>query len=192
MNHTRQLGMTLIELLVSIAILAILSTLSFRAVTQAIKSQEQLEASNALWQALARAFVRVETDIEQLGVRQVIPETPDGLPSLRSERDSTGKTQIIFWRMDSQNGARLAGFEFDGHTFYMKRWPTGNINEAPVRDVLLHGVRRVDWYFLSEHEQQWHASWPPVKTRYGEAPVAVRLEVEHENVGRITRVFAVR
>lgn len=67
----KQSGMTLIEVLVAITLLAILASLAYRGLDQLQRQSGQLLADSRQWQDLAASFQRLETDLAQAVDRPV-------------------------------------------------------------------------------------------------------------------------
>lgn len=188
----RNRGLTLIELLVAISIFAILGVMSYRAISQAVHNREQLEAQYSQWQQLARTFSRIESDIQQLGIRQATTTNPNARAPLWVGQNAAGHTRIVFWRMDAELGARLTGFEFSGTTFDLLRWPSADLTVEPHREVLLQKVTFTRWQFLDEKNLQWLPTWPVEGGNSFDIPSGIRLELDQEGTGKITRTFALQ
>ncbi|GGY08108.1 PulJ/GspJ family protein [Paludibacterium paludis] len=62
----RQRGLTLIEILIAMSIMAILSVLGYKAFSNLLIARESLMETSRRWVDLARAFRRVETDLSRL------------------------------------------------------------------------------------------------------------------------------
>ncbi|MDQ8021207.1 MAG: type II secretion system minor pseudopilin GspJ [Moraxellaceae bacterium] len=184
-----QRGLTLVELLVAIVILGVLGLMSYRAVDHAATSRERLEAEYADWRQLARAFARMEGDLQQMASRG---STPDSTPALRVIALPGGGSVLVFWRQEPQQGARLTGLSFDGQRIELLRWPTGSNEDTPLRDTLLNNVRSVDWSFAAGAPLAWARTWPAAGSNPGSLPNGVRVEVDSQRHGKISRVFTLR
>ena len=163
----RQSGMTLIEILVAMCILAILSVLGYKAFSALLISRERLMETSASWVDLARLFRRIETDLDALPV-------PDGRErtsaSLRLQDDAgaqrlmlsvfspsrpDGKDVLVYqagaglsWSSLRVPGERfdLLGAEYrirwqvlldDGRRVAV--WPDGSDNEARALEMRIDG-----------------------------------------------------
>ena len=102
----RQLGMTLIEVLVAISLLAILASLAYRGLDQLQRQSTQLLDDSRRWQDLAASFQRLETDLAQAVYRPVRPavKAEAGLSSA-----SSAITQIVSSLDDSAFRPALLG-----------------------------------------------------------------------------------
>jgi general secretion pathway protein J len=184
----RALGVTLIEVLVAVTIFAILGVMSYRAVTQAIDSREKLQAEFDEWQRLARAFGRLDDDFQQMGSRWTVSNAR-ATPAMQITR-ADNAMRIVFWRMDIDQGARLVGFEISNGTLDMLRWQNTDRTQTPRREHLLTGIRAARWAYVSKDDKKWtEGKWPPTEQRGTELPVAIRLELDLDKFGTVSRVF---
>ena len=62
----RQRGLTLIELMVALAIFAVLGVLSYRALAEVSTSRTRLEEGFERWRSIGRAMQRIDADLLQL------------------------------------------------------------------------------------------------------------------------------
>ena len=62
----RQRGLTLIELMVALAIFAVLGVLSYRALAEVSTSRTRLEDGFERWRSIGRAMQRIDADLLQL------------------------------------------------------------------------------------------------------------------------------
>ncbi|MFT4171411.1 MAG: type II secretion system minor pseudopilin GspJ [Rhodocyclaceae bacterium] len=185
----RALGITLIEVLVAITIFAILGVMSYRAVTQAIDSREKLQAEFDAWQRLARAFSRLDDDFQQMGSRWTVSNAR-ATPAMQITRTEHAM-RIVFWRMDIDQGARLSGFEIGDGKLDLLRWQNTDRTQTPRRETLLTGVRAARWAYVAKDDKKWTENkWPPTDQRGTELPAAIRLELDLDKFGTISRVFA--
>ena len=67
MKHAAgQRGLTLIELMVALAIFAILGVLSYRALAEVATSNSRLEENFERWRTISRTLQRIDTDLIQV------------------------------------------------------------------------------------------------------------------------------
>ncbi|HEX9626841.1 MAG TPA: type II secretion system minor pseudopilin GspJ [Acidiferrobacterales bacterium] len=70
----RTRGFTLLEVLIAIAIFAIVSAMAYAALNQVLIARDRLEAEREFWRALSMTFLRLEDDLSQVrnrGVRTI-------------------------------------------------------------------------------------------------------------------------
>jgi type II secretory pathway component PulJ len=216
MTATRKhlLGLTLIELLVALVILAVIGIMSWRGIDGALRSREQIRSVEQRWQKLSRGFALIEHNLLQAADRGTV--LPGSFSDFTLEKLPGERQRLVFWRMDPEQGSRLTGFRLDDDKLMLLRWPHnvplaanssssssassvfsvstfGKTSATDDQDVdaesILDGVRNVRWAVLSS-SMQWLDTWPPVAN--AGLPYGVRLDMDIDNVGHIQRLFALR
>jgi general secretion pathway protein J len=205
-------GLTLIELLVALVILAILGLMSWRGIDGALTSRDHIVEVEHRWQGLSRGFSLIEHNLLQAAERGAT--TPNTQPDFKLEKLADGQQRLVYWRMDAVQGSRLTGFRLDGDKLMLLRWvhnvplrtpsdssapmATGESSSAATADDGLHtesilvGVRNVQWAVLAS-DQQWLDAWPPAGQGTSPGlPLGVRIDMDIDNVGHIQRLFALR
>ncbi|WP_083917783.1 type II secretion system protein GspJ [Uliginosibacterium gangwonense] len=186
-RHIR--GLTLIELLVAIVIFSLLGLMAYRAVYSATESQKRLSEEYVTWQRISRAISRVETELTQIGTRSS-GQIVSAQAALDVTTSDNGNIRMVYWRMDDNQGARLSGLEYSNNTLSLLRWKSGDASQNPERNILLAGVTSFTLNYAAENDSTWRTSWPASPARKTEIPTGIRLEMEVDGIGRITRVFA--
>lgn len=194
----RQRGLTLIELMVALAIFAILGVLSYRALSEVATSHDRLEANFERWRAIGRSMQRIDTDLLQAVAPGDQRGTPGGLPTLGSTSTpamilgraaSGGGPEFQFLRLDDSRGVRRVGFRLvDGRLEWL-RWSGREPLGEPTVEPLLDNIRDLRWRFLYNNNRL--DAWPPGDRRAA-LPDAVILELDLPDVGTITRMIALR
>jgi general secretion pathway protein J len=189
-------GFTLIEVLVALAILAIVAVLAYRGTASLTRGEAELASESARWQALDRVFVRLEADM-----RQAIPRASRHADALEASwsaapADGDGNTALVFSRAGPEfalepgvAGQRIAYRLRDG-SLELVYWPQlDNVQAAPAVYPLLADIRGFHVTQLSA-DNRWSERWP---LRAGdEIPRAVRVELTLADGTRIERWFALR
>lgn len=190
-----QRGLTLIELMVALAIFAVLGVLSYRGLAEVATSRTHLEAGFERWRAIGRSMQRIDTDLQQV----VSPAaSATGLPSEGAAlaapgmilgRTASGGPELQFLRLDDARGVRRVGFRLvDGRLEWL-RWSGREALGQPSVDPLLDGVRGMRWRFLLDNVRT--DAWPPADRR-SLLPDAIILELDLADVGTLTRLIALR
>lgn len=188
----RQRGLTLIELMVALAIFAVLGVLSYRALAEVSTSRTRLEEGFERWRSIGRAMQRIDTDLLQL-VAPATSSSPttsaQASPPLLLTRAASGGAELQLLRLDEARGVRRVGYRLvDGRLEWL-RWSGRDAFGEPTVEPLLGNVRNVRWRFLTGGNRV--DAWPPGDRR-GTLPDAVILELELPDHGTLTRFIALR
>ena len=188
----RQRGLTLIELMVALAIFAVLGVLSYRALAEVSTSRTRLEEGFERWRSIGRAMQRIDTDLLQL-VAPAASSSPttsaQASPPLLLTRAASGGAELQLLRLDEARGVRRVGYRLvDGRLDWL-RWSGREAFGEPTVEPLLGNVRNVRWRFLTGGNRV--DAWPPGDRR-GTLPDAVILELELPDHGTLTRFIALR
>lgn len=198
-------GFTLLELLVAIAIFAVMSGVSYRALTAVLESRERIDAEQRKWRTIALALARVEQDLGAIRVRPArdtggVVQPP--LVGVQVPRGSEG--HLAFSRAGHTSDAGLPGAPMrvglrlrDGTLEHMA-WPA--LDQAPrtepIVSPLLEGISSIRLRYL-DRAGQWHERWPSAATTPNTidvasliVPRAIELELALQSGERIRRVFA--
>lgn len=188
----RQRGLTLIELMVALAIFAVLGVLSYRALAEVSTSRTRLEEGFERWRSIGRAMQHIDADLLQL-VAPATSSSPttsaQASPPLLLTRAASGGAELQLLRLDEARGVRRVGYRLvDGRLDWL-RWSGRDAFGEPTVEPLLGNVRNVRWRFLTGGNRV--DAWPPGDRR-GTLPDAVILELELPDHGTLTRFIALR
>ncbi len=188
----RQRGLTLIELLVALAIFAVLGTLTYRGTTQTVNSGRLIEAELGRWREINRAVHIIETELLQI-VAPKIPKDSQRLPALRGitvKGSKAGGSELNFLSLANPDSVERVAFRhIDGRLEWLRRpdlKPDGN---ATTIDTLLDNVTGVRWRFLSN--RNWSEQWPVSATSPVTLPRAIELELTLPDAGVLRRLYAI-
>lgn len=193
-----QRGLTLIELMVALAIFAILGVLSYRALAEVATSRDRLESSFERWRAIGRSMQRIDTDLlqavtpgDQRGAAGVpTAATSTSTPAMLLGRAANGGgPEFQFLRLDDSRGVRRVGFRLADGRLEWLRWSGREPLGEPSVEPLLDNIRDLRWRFLYNNNRL--DAWPPGDRR-ATLPDAVILELDLPDVGTITRMIALR
>jgi general secretion pathway protein J len=195
-------GFSLLELLVALAIFAVLATMAYAALNSVLTARKQVEAKSARLSALQTALMIMERDVEQAVPRGIRDEFGDGQPALQG--GGVGTTMLSLTRDGWSNPLGLArshlqrvAYQFNDKQLIRQSW--GILDRAPntesYSEVLLDNVTAVELRFLGQ-DGQWSPYWPPQtdaaqSTVVVPPPRAVEINLDVADWGRITRLFRV-
>lgn len=195
-------GFTLLELLVALAIFAVLATMAYTALNSVLTARKQVEAKSARLTALQTALMVLERDVEQSTTRGIRDELGDAQPSLQGGGVGTVVLSLTRdgWRNplgSARSNLQRVSYLFNDKKLIRQSWSI--LDRAPTTEayseVMLDDVKAVDVRFLGQ-DGQWADYWPP-QTGAAQAvivippPLAVEISLDAEGWGRITRLFRV-
>ena len=164
----RSKAFTLVELLVALAIFAVLSGFAYRALDTMLTSRQALERESRKWRDVTVFVGRVERDLGAvLARRTAIAATGTPLCAISSSVDaSNGGNGLALTRSGSplQEGVlaaprRVAYRLRDGRVERMA-WASVDAapREEPTAVAVLDDVAALDWRFLAP-QGEWRARW---------------------------------
>lgn len=195
-------GFTLVELLVAMAIFAILSMLAYGGYNEAVKGREIARASMARLEALQTTVRLLTQDFEQLAPRPVRDVLGDSrLPALLA--DQRGQNLFALTRAGWSNPAGLqratlqrVAYILEGGKLRREHLTVldATLASEPLKRELIDRVKSVRVRFM-DRQKQWQEQWPPLNappaTIARARPLAVEVGLDLEDFGEVTRLIEV-
>ena len=177
----RGTGFTLLEILIALAILALIAVLGYRAVASLTDSEVRLTAEAERWRGLDGLFARLEADMRGAQPRDV--RVGGGAePAWLGNPDARGNAELRFSRAGPEFGiepgsaGQRIGYRLRDDVVEVLYWPHFDhpAGAIPVAYALADGIARFRIAFL-DSGGTWRDRWPVL----GEAavPRAVRVEL---------------
>ena len=196
-EHSQQ-GFTLLEILIAVAIFALVSSATFSMLQQTIKSGERFDNKAAYLVELQRAHRLLQQDFSQVVPRTVRDEFGDVLPAVMSEDVSWG-TAVELTRTGRPNPLNKPRSQllrlrylFDGEHLIRRTWKS--LDRAPGAEyqdqIVLSDVTKWQIRFLSD--KQWLESWPSDEEgSESDLPSAFEILLEVEGEREFRWLFSV-
>ncbi|MGE0370288.1 MAG: type II secretion system minor pseudopilin GspJ [Gammaproteobacteria bacterium] len=191
-------GFTLLELLVALAIFAVLGVAAYAGLDVVLDAKNRIEAKADKLGRLQMLFVIIGRDIEQASGRGVRDNFGDPLPSMFGN-----DTALEFTRAGWRNPAGLkrsqlqrVGYALRDETLTRVRWDVlDRAQDSEPRSAdLLGEVVAFEIRYL-DGSGEWRGEWPAAGGAAGgggaQLPRAIEITLDVKDWGRITRLFRV-
>lgn len=205
MNHCSKPdfhGFTLLELLVAVAIFAVLSAMAYGGLRNVIDNSQQTDLTMQRLQKVQMAMVKITRDFTQLSRRDIRDEYGNNSYYILSSEDDD--IFIEFSRGGRRNPAELqrshlqrVAYRLEENTLSRLHWPhLDRPQEAlPYESILLEDVENVTIRFL-DNQNEWHEVWPPLNAtnqadENTDSISAVEFNLELQDWGELVRIFMV-
>ena len=198
----RQHAFTLIEVLVAMAIFAVLAAMAYGTLNQTLLSAEILNDRMDRLQALQRTMRMLTDDLQQLAPRPVRDELGGNFrPALDTGFQSGFAIEMTRGGWSNpivlpRSTMQRAAYRLEDDELVRYQWNTldRTISNEPVAVALLDGVEGIQFRFLQENGE-FTEQWPPLN-RQGPGgtrlrPRAVEITLLLEDVGEINRLVEV-
>jgi len=205
-------GFTLLEVLISLSIFAVMSVGAFHILQTSIASHRQSEQRMEQFEDLNRMLESIEADLRQSVDRPIRDGDGDTLAAFVGELESLEFTHggwnnrsgaIEKNRQPAHSRLRRSGYgvavkptEEGGFTILLSRQQWHVLDRArhsrPTTTLEIP-IRRLSLNYLS-HNRVWHNRWPAIINRQDtdpSVPLAIKLDVQTAQFGLITRLFYV-
>ena len=192
----RRSGFTLIELVIALAILALVAVLGYRALASLTDSEVRLTAEAKRWRELDAFFARLEADMREALPRDV-RTGGGGEAAWVGDVDGTGNAELRFSRAGPEfatepgSAGQRIGYRMRNGAVEVLYWPRLDqpASVSPQPFALADGIVEFRVAYL-DARGGWRARWPAA----GEpaVPRAVRVEIALAGGETIERWLALR
>lgn len=191
-------GFTLLELVVVMAIFAVLSVMAYGGLATVLTARERVLQSLERTTELQKAYVRLRNDLQQLRTRPVRDGFGDPQPALQLQPDGAVEFTRSGWRNPlghPRSGFERVAYRLDADQRLLRvSWRVlDRAQDSPVSEVaVLERVEDIAWRFLDG--DQWREAWPPLgltgTPTLDAAPRAVEILLTLEDLGEVRLLFS--
>jgi len=193
----KQAGFTLLEVLISLALFALLSALLFRTFGDQTNLQSRLSEQQERWAEELKVWQLIERDLTQLAPRPARDVMGDRQAALKFGNGSTLSFSSFSWYTGQfTDASRLLRVNYrldqDKQFLWRESWvhPDRVASSVKQQQLLMEGVSNISIRALTK-EGQWLPYWPPPESPLEAMPKALELNITSEDYGKITRLFGV-
>jgi len=185
----RDAGFTLLELVVAMAIFAVIGAVLFTSLNQLIAVKSRLEERQGLARSIRTTFGLLRDDVAHYAERPIRGSYGEPEPSLAANPGEPGLLLVLTRRATDTHGERVqrVGYRLEEGELIRLRWNVVDraSEDLPRQRVLLEHLDRAELHVL-DNQGRWHPSWPPLSTGDKPAwPIAVELRVGWEAQGEL-------
>ena len=196
MNRRPRAGFTLLEVLVAMAIFAVVSVVAYSGLRTAVQAKQSSDAADARLAELQRGYAVLSRDFRQLAPRAVRSAFGDTEPPLVTEVGEVRLTRAGRGNPLGLNRSEFVrvGYRLSADGELLRRgWPALDqpIDSTPAEMVLVTRVEELGLRFLDD-DGRWSETWPPANAQQGAGalPQAVELTLGLEDYGELRWLFA--
>jgi general secretion pathway protein J len=199
----RAAGFTLLELLVALAIFALLAVMSYAGLSKVLHTEQILDNEMERLTEIQRSVAFMSRDIQQTVDRPIRDAYGDPQPAIAgSTLLATADSPVLELTRNGYTNAmgvnrstlQRVAYRVVDHTLLRDTWRVLDRAQGSEPDSILlcADVNDLKVRYL-DHEQNWHDQWPPLDSQYqGPAlPLAVEVTLELDDWGDIVRLLPV-
>ena len=191
-----QSGFSLLEVLVGVAVLAVMSTIAFSALNQMTLSSSVMRDEADRFSRLSLALSLFEKDFRHAVPRSVRDLLGTEVPALTGNRLSTSVTSAGLSNPLDLQRSNLQRIEylFDARTLRRVAWPVLDRTQStePRIQVLLEDIDQLDLEYFDDTTDEWTRTWPPIREATTDTrawPRAIRLVLQSTVYGHVERLI---
>ena len=196
----RAAGFTLLELVVVLAIFAVLSMMAYGGLSAMLTGRAKVAESLERTAALQQGYLRLRNDFQQLRARTARDGYGETQPALIVQPDGSVEFTRSGWRnplSQPRSALERVAYQFDEGRLLRRSWRVlDRAQESePVEVAVLDQVDDAEWRFL-DAKLEWHDAWPATVAAVGSAPspppLAVELTLQVKDLGEVRFLFSAK
>ena len=189
----RQRGFTLLEILIALAVFAIMSMMAYAGLAAILDASEATKPRSQQMAQLQAAWYFLNDDLNQVIDRPIRDELGGNEPAFGGGR---GNEILVFTRRNpvwsstvTNNSIKRISYSFENGILYRQVWALADRTpETQFRRKKLLTAERVDVKFYNEDSQSW-LSFTGTKSGI---PKALEVNIGLPRMGSVRRLFLIR
>lgn len=192
--ETKSSGFTLFEMVVAVAVFAVMGAIAYPGLTQMAKTGQAVSESNLRISELQFAVAYINRDWMQVSPRKIRNRYGDEESNILIEDNSITFTRGGRSNLLQQKRSRLqrVSYRLVDKNLTRQHWLSldQGIGEEAFSTVLLKNVETFEVAFIDSTEKKIE-SWPAAQEIAGQNPIALSFSIELEGFGLINRILEV-
>jgi general secretion pathway protein J len=200
LNNQNKGGFTLLELIVTLAIFSIISSLAYGGLYAILNISDHNNARSQRLSAIQSALLFMQRDIEQMVDRPVRTDQNQIIPAMYSIENGDYVMELTRagWAnpLNSvRSNLQRVAYKIEDDSLYRVYWPEldRTANTPLVESKMLSGFDDIQIRFLDD-QNRWHQTWPDTGLSPGNSslPVAIEINIDTHDLGSIKRLFQIK
>lgn len=186
----KRAGFSLIELLVAVAIFAIMSALAYGGLNSIARTRGELARQEDAFRDLMRAVGTLQRDLRAVTARPVRGNFGQQLPAFVGDADHLEFTRLGFANPQAEQRSNLERVLYELDSGTLKRGRYAVLDRAPTTTPTIVDLKiRAEEFRLRymDADNHWLDAWPPAqeKKSFSELPRAVEWRLRTRSDGEI-------
>lgn len=196
MHKYKQTGFTLIEMVVAVAIFAVVGILAFGGLNAVVNGQESLKNSAQQLKQLQLTFRYLERDFGHFINRPIRDNYGDLQYAITGDEETAVSFSHSGWRNPAnlvRSKVQRVTYAYSENTLTRYTWAhlDGAEPEESFDSKLLEDVESFKLRYL-DRANQWHTTWPPLNNSNPQQlppPKTLEITIKYSNWDEIKRLF---
>lgn len=187
-------GFTLIEILIALAILAIVAVIATTGLETILRARDHANQQTAALAQVQIAMLIIERDLIQLNNRSITDEEGHTQPGLRCDDvqhlEFTHGGFANPFSDKTRSTLQRTAYILQDQQLTRQSWASlDRVTDTPTTSrILLNQITNLHWYFYDAQQQRYEA-WPPPAKKSVVLPQAIEVVFNYQPLGTIRRLI---